>query len=333
MKRLRSGVGLPPSGGLLAWALSACALSAVAGAAQERNVLVIDCGDGSAPEVTARCNEAVLALEAMRAGVGLSLSQGTDIPGFASTVGIGEGGFPKISTSLRFSITRLKIPVLIGSQQVPAESGTLTISSLQGNVGVGVFNGFAGPRRLRGIFSLDLLASAGLSILPNEDGFRGSELALGYGARLGVLREGFSNPGVALSLMRREFVHDVFYGTFVDDVQLGFDPGTTSLRLTVGRDYFTAGFILGGGFDWYDGQVSLTVRDREGGIGTGTATSKNFTSRRATAFAGGQYTYKIFQTSLELGWAEGFDTLEGYSGPFEAGSSTYYGSLAVRMTF
>jgi len=289
--------------------------------------------------VEALCGESVLTLEALRAGVGLSLAQGADIPGFASTVGLGESGRPRISTSVRVAVTRLSRLVLIGSQQVPAEASTLSVASVQANVGLGVFNGFTGTGNLRGVFSLDLLGSAGLTFLPDGAGFHGAEFAYGYGARVGLLREGFSNPGVALSIMRREFRDDVVYGSTADAVQMAFDPETTSIRLSVGRDYFAAGFVVGGGVDWYDGEVSLTVREQDGGMGTapgaatGAASSTDFTSRRATIFAGGQYTYKVFQLSTEFGWANGFDAMEGYTGPFDPGSSTYYGNLAVRLTF
>jgi hypothetical protein len=303
--------------------------------AQDRGGLTSTCSAGGTSATVAGCAEAVHLLEALRGGVSLSLSQGSDIPGFSSTVGLGDGGRPRISTSVRFGITRVNSPVFRKLQQGPAASGRVALTSVQGTVGLGVFNGFAGPGTLRGLLSLDLLGSAGVAILPKSEGFQANVVGLGYGARVGLLREGFANPGVSVSIMRREFGDDVFYGGPAENAQIRFDPGSTSVRLTVGRDYFPAGFVLGAGLDWYGGAVSVTVRNREfgGQLGDRTVSSTSFTSRRATVFGGGQYTYLIFQTSLEVGWADGFGGIDGYSGPFNPGSGTYYGSLALRVTF
>jgi len=325
--------------GRLSWTAAVTALTLIGVTfpteawAQDRETLVIACADGASPEVTPYCLEGVLALEAIRAGVSTAVSQGSDIPGFSSTVGVGEGGMPRLSTSLRFGLTRVKLPVILASQRIPAESGTLTVSTVSGVVALGVFNGFAGPGSTRGVLSFDLLGQAAITLLPSEDGFNTKQMVYGYGARLGILREGFSNPGVSLSLVRRFFNEPVGYGSFVEDVQITTDPDITSMRLTVGRDFFRAGFNVGAGYDWIGGDVALRVDDREGGSGSGRTSSEDFTSERISLFAGGQYTWRVFQTSAELGWARGFDGAEGYLGDFDPASATLFGTLAVRLTF
>ena len=116
-------------------------------------------------------------------------------------------------------------------------------------------------------------------------------------------------------------------------MQISTDPDVTSLRLTTGRDYFRAGFTVGAGYDWIGGDVALRVDDRAGGPGSGRADSEDFTSERLSLFAGGQYTWKIFQSSVEAGWARGFDGVEGYVGDFDPSSGALFVNLAVRLTF
>lgn len=297
---------------------------------QDLSPLVAQCVAGGAG--AARCTEAALALKVLKGGVTLLNTGGSDVVGTASTLGMRLGSAPRISFTARLVTARLKAPDVL-SGNAPADENAFFAKSIQFQGVVGVFNGLSIAPTVGGIASLDLMVSASLAFLPGDEGFEDSRGSYGIGARLGILRESFTLPGVTVSVMHRDGgtvrLGDIAAG---DPAELAWDMRSTSVRATVGKTLFGLGLLAGYGADWSVGDVSFTVNDS--GTGSiGTAASDDFTVRRNVYFGGASMTFLIIQASFEVGWADAFDAVPGRSGGFDTGTNSYFGTLGFRITF
>lgn len=298
--------------------------------AQDLGPLVAQCVTSGAG--AARCTEAALALKVLKGGVTLLNAGGSDVVGTASTLGMRIGAVPRISFNVRLVTARLKAPDVL-SGEAPAAENAFYAKSVQIQGVVGVFNGLSIAPTVGGFGSLDLMASASLAFLPTDEGFEESRGSFGIGARVGILRESFTLPGITVSVMHRDGgtvrVGDIATG---DPTELAWDMRSTSLRATVGKTFFGLGLLAGYGSDWSVGDVSLTVNDSGTGS-TGTAASDDFTVRRNVYFGGASMTFLIAQVSFEVGWADAFDSIPGRSGGFDTSTNSYFGTLGFRITF
>lgn len=312
-------------------------LGAPAGAwAQGVEAMASQCGGGSAA-LTAACLEVALAAQAVQAGAGLAAGMGTELAGYASTVGKRVGGNPRLSGALRGGFVRFHLPDVLGDSNTPARGTSVVASSLQATGVLGIFDGLSVAPTVGGILSVDLIGSGSLLFLPEGDGFSGTPHALGIGARVGIVRESFTMPGVTASVMRR-WLGDIPYGG--DDQRafagVGDDYLLTkinSVRLTAGKDLLALGLYAGGGYDRYDSDVTI-VASAPGGSTSGTANSTDFSNDRLLLYGGASFTFLVLQLSAEGGWAEGFEAPAGRpAGGYDPGSSSLFGSVAVRLTF
>ncbi len=302
--------------------------------AQGLQRLVDRCGEGMGG-FTGRCHVAALALDAARGGVATAAALGGEVPGSASTVGYRLRSSPRISLSARAGVTRFSIPNLLEDYAVPTEDRQLMIPSLQLSGVMGVFNGFSPKPTVGGVFSLDLTASAHHLFTRKDDGFQSGLSGWGVGARMGILRESFTLPGITVSLARR----------WVDDARLGaegplrparmeFDARVTSLRGMVGKDLFGTGFFGGAGWDRISGDASVGLRMAPSAPETLT-TQKGIDSERMTFFAGASRTFLIVQLSGAAGFSRSLDP----ELPVDPGGNEYpsarafYGSVSLRVTF
>lgn len=280
----------------------------------------------------AQCTEAALALKVLKGGVTLLNAGGSDVVGTASTLGMRFGSTPRVSLSARFLTARLKAPEVL-SGNAPADENAFYAKSIQAQGIVGVFNGFSIAPTVGGFASLDLMATGSLSFLPKGEGFEESRATYGIGARVGILRESFTLPGVTVSVMHRNG-GTVRFGDLAagDPTELSWDMKSTSVRATVGKTFFGLGLLAGYGSDWSLGDVSIGVTNPGTGF-SGGATSDDFTVRRDIYFGGASLTFLIVQLSLEIGWADGFNSIPGRTGGFDTGSNPYFGALGFRITF
>jgi len=102
----------------------------------------------------------------------------------------------------------------------------------------------------------------------------------------------------------------------------------------VGKDIRGVGFFGGVGWDRYSGDATLAVTDPAGGD-LDAAGSGKLESERTLLFLGASRTFLTLQISGEVGWAEGFDPAlpQTSQGGFDPGAGSYFGSLALRLTF
>ena len=300
--------------------------------------LALVCGEGT-EVILSWCRETALAAQAAQGGLGLAASGGSDLPGSASTLGWRYHRSPRYSLSARTSFSRISMPALRGGSPLPRGEASFTFPAAHITASAGLFNGFSPAPNVGGVLSLDLNGSGHLVRVPKNKGFRDNLLGLGIGARLGILRESFNLPGLSLSAYHRALGRSGF-GSLEggSPAEARFDLRVSSLRGVVGKDIRGAGFFAGAGWDRYRGDVGIRVTGWAPGllepVETASATG-DLSSERRLFFLGGSLTYVILQISAEGGWAQGFGTElpDRVAGDFDPHAPSWFGSLALRVTF
>ncbi|MGI9626638.1 MAG: hypothetical protein ACR2QM_07375 [Longimicrobiales bacterium] len=291
---------------------------------------------GLTAELVDWCQELALAGAAIHRATGLASSLGSDIPGTPSTLGRRLGSVPRVGFSLSGVGARVGIPdVRRGDGVAATPQETFTLVGLRAGVAVGAVPGFQLAPQIGGVLSIDGVATYAYSRLPSGAGFAGSASGLGLGARVGVIRESFTLPGVSVSVMKH-WPGGAELGS-VDPGgagQVNVDGSVTSVRATVGKNLFALGLMAGAGWDRYEGDVGIEARvaDPLGGTFSGSAQGE-ITTERMVYFASGWYTFLVYQISAEIGLADGFDDpFTSRSGGFRPSDRNVFGSLAFRIT-
>ncbi|HET9947957.1 MAG TPA: hypothetical protein VFQ22_03415 [Longimicrobiales bacterium] len=306
------------AGALAPAALLAAAVLAWPGcaAAQSAEELAAACAaDGGD---TPWCVSGAAGARELAADLALLARPGPEIPGQASTLGRRLGGAPRVAPWIDFGLARAEVPDLAAG--AGAWRGA-TVPLIHGGVGLGVFEGLSPLPTVGGMLSLDVVAQAGFLFFSDGDGFEGRVDGLSVGARIGLLRESFTLPGVTLSVSRR-FYGRLAYGDAADPARVRVDAGVTSLRATVGKDLFAFGILAGVGWDDLGGDVELDV--------DGASVAGELDASRRLYFVGvsrqlGVLSWMVF----ELGWAEGFDAVRS-GGAIAPGTGTrWFGSAAL----
>lgn len=305
--------------------------------AQDAVGLARECAAGGVG-LEAWCAEVVQGLQAVRAGLGLLASGASDIPGSGSTIGRRLGAIPRIAVSGRLGAVYFRAPDLIEAQSSGARvlvDKALVVAGAQLGAVLGLLDGFRLVPTIGGILSLDLLAAANLSVLAQSQGFEVQQIAgYGYGARLGLLRESFTVPGISLSIMQRR-QGEVRFGDLDagDFAELEFDLTTTSVRGVVGKNFLLVGLLGGVGYDRYASAVRLSAASPPDRTRRGRAALDGLTSERLLFFGGASLSFLVIQLSGEGGWARGLDPLPG-RGPseYDPGGASLFLNVALRLT-
>lgn len=282
------------------------------------------------------CRETAMAARAVQGEVALAAAGGSDVPGTPSTVGWRLGTMPRIAVALRVGATGAAVPDVRRFRTLqPAPEASFVAPSLQAQAVLGIFQGFSPAPTVGGILSVDLLVGGSLVFLPEDRGFDGNAAGYLLGARLGLLQESFTLPGISLGVARRG-LGSVRLGSEADDGEVDAGLDVTSVRLTAGKDFLALGILAGVGWDRVTGDLRIRARHVEAGLvaAEGRATSGDFETSRLTYFAGVSLPpYLIVQLSAEGGWAEGFDISGTDSGGYDPTEGSFFGSLSLRVTF
>jgi hypothetical protein len=304
--------------------------SASAARAQNVEALAAQCSNSGA--TAAQCTELAITARSLQGHVGLMAGLGSEIPGSAGTLGRRLGTTPHIAGNFRVAFANVALPDLYDAGSDLPRRTTFVIPSLQAGVGVGLFDGFSVVPTVGGILSLDVFASASVLFLPSGEGFQRSGRGFTLGGRLGVFRESFTLPGVAVSVSHRS-LGSIRLGDATGpwgSVELA--PNVTSMRVTVGKDVVGVGVLAGAGRDWYGGRATIQVREAGGNVVS--ASDGDYSHARSVIFGGASLNFLILQVSSEVGWAHGFSAVPGQEGSaFDPTAGTFYGSLAFRLTF
>ena len=298
--------------------------------AQDLTPLVMQCASDGSPELLTSCQSAVLAAQAIRGGIAVTHTTGAELSGSSSTIGR-RGSAPRVSVDVRLRIGRFVMPDLLGGGTGAVGENVVNTYGVSGSVAVGVLGGFSLMPTVGGVLSLDFLASGSLIFLGESDGFPGNEGIFSVGGRFGIFRESFTLPGVTVSVMKSSG-GSVELTEGVNASQIDTDISATSVRVTVGKDFFTFAVLAGFGWNWDQGEMRVQVPDPMIPGGQGIGLVDDLTTRRSVYFAGVSITRLVWTLSVEGGWVGGYDGLAGYPGVYDPGAITPFVSVAARLT-
>jgi hypothetical protein len=266
---------------------------------------------------------------------------GTAIAGGSHTLGIGTnlGGFPHFAIALRANAVQGGAPAIndvnVGSAQqrsFAVEDAPIPMATV--DFALGLTKGFnLGVTRIGGI---DLIG--GVTYLPEIDGDEFSlapqnNIAVGLGARVGILEQSALIPGVSLSYMKRD-LPTVDLGASADDgSSFGINDlsvKTTSWRISAQKNLLL--FQLGAGYggDTYDYSTNASVSVAGGGTGTMTDAQS---VTRTTMYGTLGINLWLFKIVGEIGQVSGgnITTFNDFSTP--ANEARTYGTLGIRINF
>ncbi|MEJ2203805.1 MAG: hypothetical protein P8170_06820 [Gemmatimonadota bacterium] len=319
--------GIARSLALSAGLLSAGLPGPPAARAQDLHDLMDQCVASGNPQL--ECAELAVTARAIQGQVGFLSGLGSEVSGIASTLGRRLGSTPRVSVGARAAFMSVGLPDLADPNGAPSRKATFVVPVAHAGLAVGVFDGFSLAPTVGGFLSVDLLAQASATFLPEGEGFDGRASAFSFGARVGILRESFTLPGVSLSVSRRS-VGTIRYGTVGGPGgAVEVDPSVTSIRATVGKDLIAVGLLAGAGWDRYSGSATLYPSGLQGPG----AVTESFHHSRGMVFGGAALNFLVLQLSAEVGWVRGFAPARGYARrPFDPTKGSFYTSLAARLT-
>lgn len=261
----------------------AIGLSLLAGPAAAQEDLLTSCSTiqatadpsvpgGVPPEVNEQfqflCGQVVSAMANVQPGVGIAFSGGAHTLGTATTIGRRLGLVPRISVTARLNGAFANVPDLLDgfdptlgpdNQVPPMGTAVAPLIALQGDVVVGLFNGFSFGPAAGGLGAVDLLGS--VSFVPKVDriGLTEPIVNTGIGARIGILKQGLVMPGISVSGMYRTLLGDVEFGDLAADDPAEFtaDLSTYSFRAGISKGFVMIDLAAGVGYDIYRSDVAF----------------------------------------------------------------------------
>ncbi len=261
------------------------------------------------------CRRMGNAAEIAQVRTGIGLSGGNPVLGASSTLGMRLGAVPRLTVAGRLTGVQLDVPDV----RDPTSSGDVgnLARSLNLDAAIGVFSGISLLPTVGGFGSVDVLASYGRLSLPDEFAHNNLD-SWALGVRLGILRESFTAPGIAVTGMYRN-VDGMTFGSFFGPADgpgtyfLVRDSKVWSARATVGKRILMLGAVAGIGYDKYTGGAEAQSAD------VFHITTDDFNHNRTTLFGNLSWTMLLLNLVAEGGVQNGGD------------DNTYYGSLAVRL--
>jgi hypothetical protein len=282
------------------------------------------------------CSAAVDGTRAFHPLIGVLVSGGNPTIGSAGTM----GGLGHASLTLRANAVQVVLPDLSyngSSSTVPAGDKLYAPAPLvEGSLGL--YKGMPA-----GLLAIDFLGSAQLLPTTQIDNFTvdanarrlGSiALGLGYGARIGILREMGPLPAVSFSIMRRD-IPRITYGDVNagDAFSYGVDLHATNLRLVASKQLLILGVAAGLGWDKYTGDAVIRFRDPI----TGTPQPPvpvELSSSRGLAFVNAGLNLSVLRLSGEVGYQTGKDqNLSTDFQDFDTTRGKFFAGLGLRLGF
>ena len=290
-------------------------------------------GDSSGEQ---RCRLVVQALEIAQPRLGLAFAGGNPVPGTASTLGMRVGTLPRISLGGRITGAWTEIPSVLDDDEDEIQ---FVIPSIDIDATVGLFSGFSPAPTLGGLLSVDLLGSVGIVPIPAGEGFEsGRPLSWGAGARLGLLRESFTVPGLSISGMYRRMGNVTYGDPTLEDDPAFFTTDLTnySARAAISKRLLMLGLTAGVGYDRYISDMSLGARGESSTLGSYVirASQDGFENDRTMAFLNLSYSLIILHAAAEAGWQSGGDIVPNtdFAESFDPAKGAWFGSFAIRLS-
>lgn len=316
---------------LVMGALAATAFSAAAQAP--------GCSSGTTAHENA-CTAAVDLFNYMAPQLGAVVAGGNTTLGQGGTL----GGLGHFVISVRGNVLRGSLPQIDQyDPALPNDNSPRTIPVTDQVLGmpavdaaIGLFGGL--PLPLTKIGGVDLLLNA--AYIPEYSGngvsvkLPAGSLKIGYGARVGILQEGLTTPGLGFSYVRRDLPRvdlAASSGIYRFDVT-GLEVNTTSWRVTASKSLVAFGLAAGIGQDTYEssGQVAAAV----GTIGTASPMLQQELTR-TNYFVDVSFGLLLAKVVAEIGMVQGGDeipTHNTFTGT-QADDPRLYGSVGLRIGF
>ncbi|HUF12095.1 MAG TPA: hypothetical protein VMN78_03255 [Longimicrobiales bacterium] len=314
-------------------ALTACL--AVAGssvplpAVAQENGPAAACGP-AAPDAPF-CRTVAQGVEALLPALVMAAAGGNPVPGTASTLGMRLTSMPRWSLGGRNTLVWASAPNL----RERGGGSTLSVVPLTFAVdgSVGVLPGWNPLPTVGGVASLDILFGAALVPLISTDEYSGTGgWSWAAGARLGLLRESFTLPGISVSAMYRQLrgasLGDKELST--TDSHIAGDLGVFSVRAAASKAILLLNLTGGVGYDLVYGDVDLAY---DSGFGAVRVTADGARMERLTVFADASYTLMVLNFVLGAGWQEAPPAVQGtVEGDAYSPSGTFYATAALRLS-
>lgn len=276
------------------------------------------------------CNKANDAFQLVAPQISALMAGGNASPSIGGTL----GGFPHFNIGVRVNAVQSVLPRLdqatpgLGFSGAQASNIPVTDALLimpQVDAQVGLFKGFKlglpipflGITNVLGVdalLSAAYMPSASAKAGANGIALDGGQLAIGYGARLGIFEESLLAPGLAVSYMLRPTPEVTLDATRGGDT-LGvrrFKVNTSSLRITASKTIPIIGLGLSAGIgqDVMDGDASLAVTATPlaplptARVRATYNTTMASTTRR-NVFVGASFKILIVRLAAEVGYVSG----------------------------
>ncbi|TVP59126.1 MAG: hypothetical protein EA351_02005 [Gemmatimonadales bacterium] len=298
-------------------------------AGQGAAALASSCAGGGPAAVQTTCADAALAALALQHGYGLVMAAGGPVPASPSTAGNRLHGSPRWIVDAGLGWSTFRRPDLTDGQRRVRRT---VAAAPRLSVVAGVFEGFAPAPTVGGMGAVDLVGEVRILPVPVMDGVSGRAASFGAGARVGVLRESFTFPGVTLTFMHRRAGALDYRGEAEPRAEARIQPRVSSLRAVVGKDLWEIG--VSGGVQWDRIRGDARARARVGGQDFASG-AVSLPASRSTYFLGLNRTWVVAQMTGELGWSPASGSGEGLqgTGPYSDPTSGLSGALSVRITY
>ena len=280
------------------------------------------------------CNSLIHTAYALQPRAGIGLATGNPVPGASSTLGMRIGSVPRITFAGRVSGVTMDVPRI---RDGTGDINTVA-TSLNFDAAVGLFSGVSLAPTVGGFASIDIVGSAGKLFLPDQ--FAEDPASWALGARVGILRESFTAPGISITGTYRRIgavtsdllnpAGGYYHFAMTDNSALG-------LRAVIGKRLFVLGAAAGVGYDSYRSDVLAVAGAVDSPLGAAYEarfSESEHQSKRFTAFANVTWTMLILNLSAEAGYQRGGDP---FTAPLPSGqrskteNARYYGSIALRL--
>jgi hypothetical protein len=282
------------------------------------------------------CAAAVDGTRAFHPTIGVLVSGGNPTIGSAGAL----GGLGHASLTLRANAVELVLPDLdyTGSNTaVPAGDKFWAPAPLVEGA-IGIYKGMPS-----GLLAIDFLGSA--QLLPTDQidnvtvdaGARKIgeiALGLGYGARVGLLREMGPLPAVSISVMRRD-IPQISYGDVSagDRYSYAVDLHATNLRLVASKRLMVFDLAAGLGWDKYTGDAAIRFRDPITGV-TQPTIPVELDNSRVLGFLNAGMSLSVLRLTGEVGYQGGRDQeLSTDFEDFDTTKGKFFAGLGLRVGF
>jgi hypothetical protein len=297
-------------------------------------------------QAQAACSNA-LAADACAVGQDLFLYMapqlGTSLTGASHTLGVGTtlGGFPHFAIALRGNAVMGDLPQLTDINAGAAQQRTIdTKEQIIGlptvDFALGLFKGvnlgvtrIGGIDLIGGVTYVPEIAEGDITIMP-QDG----SIAVGLGARVGLLEQSALIPGVAFSYMQRDLPTVDFganSGTGDSFAINDFSVKTSSWRLSAQKNFLIFQLGAGYGSDTYDFSTNATVSVDNGAQTASFDAAQSMT--RNTMYGSLGINLFLFKVVGEVGQVSGGNAPTFNDFAQAANKARTYGSLGIRISF